>query len=149
MIAALAPIPAGRVLDLGCGSGCVALAAAASVGAERVLAVDSSARAIECVTRGAELNALPSIVGELNPTGCFDAPGTFDHVLANPPYYANFRIAQLFVEAARRALKPDGRLTIVTKSPEWYQTHLDDDWQRPTIVGSGQYYLIDVRRAED
>ena len=43
----------------------------------------------------------------------------FDVILANPPYYANSAIAQLFLSALARAmLKPDGRFYLVTKQVE-------------------------------
>ena len=38
-------------------------------------------------------------------------------VLANPPYYAQLSIAQLFIERARRLLRPGGRCYLVTKQP--------------------------------
>src|SRR5207302_6985060 len=44
--------PGDHVLDLGCGSGVVALAAAARAENVAVVAVDSHARAIECTARG-------------------------------------------------------------------------------------------------
>ena len=46
--------------------------------------------------------------------------GTVDVVVANPPYYAGFRIAQFFLESARAALRGGGRIFVVTKRPEWY-----------------------------
>ncbi len=44
--------------------------------------------------------------------------GSFDLVLANPPYYAQLSIAQLFIERGRFALKPGGRFFLVTKQPD-------------------------------
>ncbi|HEY7425558.1 MAG TPA: methyltransferase [Gemmataceae bacterium] len=43
--------------------------------------------------------------------------GSFDVVLANPPYYANSAIARLFIERGCTLLKPDGRFYLVTKQP--------------------------------
>ena len=37
-------------------------------------------------------------------------PASFDVILANPPYYANSGIAQMFVEGAKPLFKPGGRL---------------------------------------
>jgi 16S rRNA G1207 methylase RsmC len=44
--------------------------------------------------------------------------GGFDVALANPPYYANNSIAQLFIERSRALLKPQGRFYLVTKQNE-------------------------------
>ena len=50
--------------------------------------------------------------------------GEFDLVLGNPPYYSNFRIAELFAACAARALKPSGTALFVTKRTDWYEEHL-------------------------
>ena len=47
----------------------------------------------------------------------------FDLVLANPPYYSNFRIAELFAACAARALKPSGTALFVTKRTDWYKNN--------------------------
>jgi len=40
---------------------------------------------------------------------------SFDVVLGNPPYFAQRRIAEYFIEVAVKALRPDGVLWLVTK----------------------------------
>ncbi len=61
---------------------------------------------------------------QLDAEGLIPLPGTFDIVMANPPYYSNWAIAKIFVEAAARALKPGGKLFLVTKNAEWYLNNL-------------------------
>ncbi|MFM8706103.1 MAG: class I SAM-dependent methyltransferase, partial [Planctomycetia bacterium] len=109
-----------RVVDIGCGSGCVALGLAARDPSVHVHAFDAAARAVECTRRGAALNGLDNLTVALESGGDVPEPGSDDLAVANPPYYADFRIAELFVEAARRALAPGGTLLIVTKQPTWY-----------------------------
>lgn len=109
-----------RVLDLGCGSGTVALAAAFAAPNVSVVAMDSNARAIECTQRGAAMNGLENVSTILNAEGDTGEPGTFDLALGNPPYYSDYRIAGIFLEAARKALKPGGTVLIVSKAAEWY-----------------------------
>lgn len=83
----------------------------------------------------AESDGLPSSVAEvederstlsaqLDAEGLIPLPGTFDLVMANPPYYSNWAIAKIFVEGAARALKPGGKLFLVTKNAEWYLNNL-------------------------
>lgn len=115
-----------RLLDLGCGSGVVSLAAAFRGENVQVLAVDSHTRAIECTELGVARNGLSTITTALNADGQVGEPGSFDLVAANPPYYSDFRIAEIFLQAARRALKRKGRLFLVTKSPNWYDQRLEE-----------------------
>jgi 16S rRNA G1207 methylase RsmC len=124
-----ATIEAGQyVLELGCGSGVVSLAAALRAPGVRVLALDSNPRAVECTERGARLNAISNLEVRLSTAesqmGGEIPAGEFDLVLGNPPYYSNFRIAELFGACAARALKPSGTALFVTKRADWYEEHL-------------------------
>jgi len=138
--------PDSHVLDIGCGSGCVALGIAARDESVRVHAIDSSARAVECVRRGADVNSLPNITVALEAGGDVPDPGTYDLVLANPPYYADFRIAELFIDAAWRALAPGGTLLVVTKQPTWYLERLPQSWNDVAREEVKTYHLIEAIR---
>lgn len=146
--------PGMRILDIGCGAGTVGIALALRAAGVHVHAVDSNPRALQCTMRGAEQNGLriidqlpkadarktktqtlidplkisepitSTISTQLDDAGNVPQPGTFDLVLANPPYYSNWAIATIFVEAAARALKPNGRMYLVTKHSDWYLNNL-------------------------
>ena len=116
--------PGARILDIGCGAGTVSLAAACRAEGVAVHAVDSNARAIESTASGAELNALSNLTTELNPDGNYTGDGEYDLAMANPPYYAGYRIARHFLTAGRDALRPGGQLLLVTKHPAWYEEHM-------------------------
>jgi len=116
-----------RVLDIGCGWGAVGLAAACRAEGVYVEALDSNARAVACTQANAERNgAGDRLSARVEPAGIVTSPGTFDVALANPPYYADFRIAELFASAAHEALRPGGKLIVVTKLPEWYHDRLPE-----------------------
>ena len=51
-------------------------------------------------------------------------PAGFDVVLANPPYYAQGSIAEMFVRRCRPLLRRGGRFYLVTKQPDIIAAHL-------------------------
>jgi 16S rRNA (guanine1207-N2)-methyltransferase len=109
--------------------------------AAQILAVDSNARAIWCVERGRELNRLSNVSTLLSADGVYGDAERFDMALANPPYFGDFQIAEKFVEAARRSLRPGGRLVLVTKQPNWYQENLDRWFVDCEVFPSRRYHI--------
>jgi 16S rRNA (guanine1207-N2)-methyltransferase len=104
-----------RVLDLGCGCGTNGVFAAQRGGPEgSTTFLDSNLRAVALAEHNARANGLGQFrtVAALVGTA---APGTFDLVLANPPYFAQSAIAGQFVEHGRRVLRDGGRFYLVTK----------------------------------
>jgi 16S rRNA (guanine1207-N2)-methyltransferase len=151
LLKALTISPGMRAVDLGCGSGAVALAAALRADGVQVDAIDSNPRAIES-TRWAVVQASndhqlpPSVAVTLDCNGSCIAEDAYDLVLANPPYFSNFRIARLFVESAERVLHPNGLLQLVTKTPEWYADHLPESFTEVITKPVGNYIIVSARK---
>lgn len=135
-----------RVLDIGCGSGVVGLALAMREPTALVHAVDSHARAVECTLAGAALNGLNNVTAELNASGEYGQLRSFDLAVANPPYYADFEIAALFLRAAHRALRAGGRVVFVTKQPAWYEEAMAADWTAYRSLPSKRYHIVEAIR---
>jgi 16S rRNA (guanine1207-N2)-methyltransferase len=135
-----------RVLDLGCGCGAVGIAAALRAPDVLVHAIDSNPRAIESTLSAAANNSAPNVTATLDCDGSTIAPATFDLVLANPPYYSNFRIARLFVEMAAKTLKQGGTLLLVTKMPQWYLDHLPQSFADVETQPFGRYFVLSAMR---
>jgi len=146
LLAAVDLAPETRVLEIGCGSGCVSLGLAARHPSVHVHAIDSSARAVDCTRRAADHNGLANISVALEAAGEVAEPGSFDLALANPPYYSDFRIAELFVRTARQALAPGGTLLVITKQPGWYVEHLPVDWDEVARELVKGYHLFEAVR---
>jgi 16S rRNA G1207 methylase RsmC len=146
LLAAAEVAPGMKVLDIGCGAGTVALALAARDSSLSVHAVDSNARAVACTLAGAALNGLDSVTAELNATGDYRNAGEYDLALANPPYYADFRIAELFLDAAHRSLRPGGRVLVVAMHPQWYEEFMLIAWTNIEHWPSKRYHLIAATR---
>jgi 23S rRNA (cytosine1962-C5)-methyltransferase len=110
-----------RVLDCFCYQGGFSLTALAG-GASKVVAVDTSARALEIARQNLELNEYPASAVELvhGEAGRFmaDTANRFDLIVLDPPPLARSRgdaerAGRLYVElnaVAMRALAPGGRL---------------------------------------
>lgn len=138
--------PGQRVLDLGCGSGPVALAAACREPGVRVEALDSNPRAVACLLEGAALNQLENVAARLDATGASITPQAFDVVVANPPYYSHGRIVAIFLAGASRALRPGGRLWVVTKDPLPIADAMAREFHSIDIEAVRAYWVVNGRR---
>jgi 23S rRNA (guanine1835-N2)-methyltransferase len=110
--------PGERVVDLGCGCGTNGTFAAWRTGQGGWVAfVDSNVRAVALAELNARANGVPAFATYATATAEGPEEGSFDVVLANPPYYGAGAIAGLFIERGKRLLKPDGRFYLVTRQP--------------------------------
>lgn len=98
------------VLDIGTGSGCIALAIAANVKGVDVTAVDVSEGALELARANAERLGATGVVFENRDVLRDESwDGTFDVVVSNPPYVAQSDMGTLDPEV--RDHEPTGALT--------------------------------------
>ena len=134
--------PECNIIEIGCGSGAMSLALAKRDPSCNLFAIDSYSRAIDCVRRGAEINELTNVTAELNHDGKLGKrAGQFDMAVANPPYYADYRIAKHFIETATWALRLGGRLVLVTRMPQWYRDNLGQWLDEVEVFESRRYHI--------
>ena len=87
-----------RILDLCCGSGCIACALAKELPATKLIAVDISAKALQICRENAALNRLNSRVLCMQADALSAPPlgiGMFSVVVSNPPYIPSAEILTL------------------------------------------------------
>lgn len=99
------------ILDMGCGCGLVGFLVAASQKGDapiRLVMVDSHTRAVEAANLNAEKLGIPAEVILSDNGTPVQMDGSFDVFVGNPPYYSDYRIADIFLETAQRALNYGG-----------------------------------------
>jgi release factor glutamine methyltransferase len=132
-LAYLRPLPEPDVLDVGTGSGAIALAIADEHPGAWVTAIDSSADALAVAAANLERTGLGERVALVHRDLAAPLGGPYDLVVANPPYVREDELADLQPEvrdweprlavvdrgqtdviarAARAALRPGGRLVL-------------------------------------
>lgn len=138
--------PGTKVLDLGCGAGTVSLAAAFHAENVKVHAVDSNARAIQSLERGIARNEAPGITLALDAEGQSPESDSFDLALANPPYFSNYAIADLFLDTAHRALKSKAKVLIVTKTPNWFLERMPLWYADVEVAEANDYWIVSGKK---
>ena len=141
--------PGMKVLDLGSGAGTVSLAAAFAAENVALHAIDSNARAIQSLQRGIARNEAPGITFALDADGLSPASEEFDLALANPPYFSNYAIADLFLDTAHRALKPKAKILIVTKTPNWFVERMPLWYADVEVAEATGYWIVSGKKRKE
>ena len=127
-------VPTLNILDMGCGCGLVGLLVADAIRRHNptisqspnptisqslnpsITLIDSHARAIAAAKKNAARAGIEAefiLSDDGLPRG---RVGEYDLFVGNPPYYSDYRIAEVFLETAYRALKPGGVCLSVVKT---------------------------------
>lgn len=111
-------VPAGRLLDFGCGSGVIGAWLKARQPQAEVHLVDTHALALESARRTLRENQLE---GQVYPSdGLAEAKGPFRAIVTNPPFHAgvktDYRATLGMIRDARAHLKPGGELWLVANA---------------------------------
>ena len=78
-----------KILDIGTGSGCIAISLAKNIPNATVFAIDVSAKALEVAKKNAEINNVSVIFLEKNILETENILEQFDIIVSNPPYVRN------------------------------------------------------------
>lgn len=135
-----------KIIEMGCGCGAVSLAAAVEYPDAKILAVDSDARAIECTQISAKLNEITSVETLLTSDGVIPEPKSWDLLLGNPPYYSDYRISELFLQAAKNGLRSGGRIHLVTKLLDWHGARMKQLFASVEMHPIGEYVVFTARQ---
>ena len=131
-----------RVLDLCCGSGCIACAVGHEMPAARIVAVDLSAKALEVTRRNVAANRLSSRVICMQADATASPPmsmGQFDMIVSNPPYVRSADMKKL--DPSVRDFEPSWALDGGKDGLKFYKAIIEH-WE--ALLRSGGYLLFEV-----
>ena len=136
-----------RILEIGTGSGCMAIAAAHAFPDANVVAADISADALEVAAKNVAAYQLQDRIS-LVKSDCFDhiSPIEFDIIMTNPPYVGDDEMATLPAEYQHEptnALRADDNgLAIINRILAESATYLSDHGILVGEVGNSDQALI-------
>ena len=136
-----------KILDMGCGCGLVGFLIANRISSliphpSSLVLVDSHARAVEAATENAAKFGIDAEV-ILSDNGTPERmDGTFDVFVGNPPYYSDYRIAEVFLETAKRALKPGGICYTVVKNAAGLKPVQERYFPQVEVIGRRGYNVL-------
>ena len=90
-----AQIQYNKILDIGTGSGCIAISLAKNLKNTQVFALDISGKAIETAKKNAEINVVDVFFINCNILETDDLNQKFDLIVSNPPYVRNLEKAEI------------------------------------------------------
>lgn len=141
----LPPAPAGELLDLGCGWGPLALAAAMGMADARVTAVDVNRRALDLAARNAARLGVADRVAALEP-GEVPEDLQFDAIWSNPPIRIGKEALHALLTAWLPRLAPGGEAWLVVQKnlgadslARWIG---DQGWGTVEKVGSAKGFRV-------
>ena len=136
-----------RLLDMGCGCGLVGFLIVNRISSlfphpSSLVLVDSHARAVAAAVENAAKFGIPAEV-ILSDNGTPERmDGTFDVFVGNPPYYSDYRIAEVFLETAKRALKPGGICYTVVKNAAGLKPVQERYFPHVEVIGRRGYNVL-------
>ncbi len=142
------PVSAGlALLEIGTGSGCIAVSLASYLAAARIVATDISALALLLAARNAKANQvlerISFVQADMLGTPCFQIHGKFDAIISNPPYVSHEDYLSLPAEV--RDHEPQAALTDLLDGLTFYRrigrlarTNVQQDGFVALEVGQGQ-----------
>ena len=136
--------PAGKILDLACGSGVLGCSLLAGAVKAELTLLDVSALALEASARSLGLNGLKAAL--LPSDGLTHLTGRYDWIISNPPFHRgvdrNLEIAARFFTEAGTFLTENGRIVIVCNRHLPYSSWLQNYFGQVKRLDANYEYMI-------
>jgi len=102
------------ILDIGTGSGCIAVSLAKNLPQARVTAIDVSQAALNIAEENARINKVRVDFLQMDILQCENLPGKFDLIVSNPPYVRDLEK----VDMHRNVLEHEPHLALYVKDED-------------------------------
>ncbi len=141
---------AAQLLDLGCGSGIIAMAAARKTPSAQLTLVDSNVQAVLTAQHNLAANQIDGRV--LASDGVAAVAGEqFDMIVSNPPFHMGRirteQVARRFIAEAWSVAAPGGTLWLVANRFLRYEPTIQDVWGNVReVTGDGRYKVLYAQR---
>ena len=137
-------VPAGRVLDFGCGIGVIGLSLLTKNPDIQLTLLDDSALALESARLSLLANELQA---ELVPSdGLAEVRQRFDWIVSNPPFHrgvaTDYEVVRRFFSQARSVLSKQGKMLLVCNIHLPYETWLAEQFGRVELLDSDSGYKV-------
>lgn len=146
------PEPCQAILDLGCGWGGMGILAARKSGAKKLTMIDANARAVEMARRNAQRHGLEEaqvrLEADVESIQAGGENGLYDAVVSNPPYATEFRVTDLFIAMAWRALRPGGKVWLVGKNNEHMTRRTEEVFGNVEVLRRRGYSVVTAIRQD-
>ncbi|PMD68351.1 class I SAM-dependent methyltransferase [Companilactobacillus nuruki] len=110
-------IPAGNILDVGCGYGPIGLSLAKEQDKRQVTMVDVNLRALDLAKKNADNNQIKNV--EIFESDTYkDVKGKFALIVSNPPVRAGKNVVNSILADSKDYLEPNGELWIVLQKKQ-------------------------------
>jgi release factor glutamine methyltransferase len=133
-------MPRRKILDIGCGSGCISIAIAKQFPGAEITAVDNSKDSLRLARRNANLNQTDNIYFmQCNIFENISFNEKFDIVVSNPPYISNEEFSKLEPEV--RIYEPAAALTDSGEGLAFYRRYAEI---MPKLLLPGGVFILEI-----
>lgn len=136
-----------RVLDIGTGSGCIAISLAKNIPNAKVFALDVSAEALQVARKNAELNEVEITFMESDIFNEFIVDEKFDVMVSNPPYVRELEIKEMTNNVLQ--YEPSMALFVPDENPLRFYQRIVEVAKDNLISGGRLYFEINQYLAKE
>lgn len=137
--------PEMKLLDMGCGCGLIGCLLAKKEPTLKITFVDSHARALEAVRRNIQSLGIAGAKLVLADDGYVERG--FDLFVGNPPYYSDYRIADVFLQTAFAVLHRGGVCMTVAKTAHALEERQRQNFGAVEVLQRRGYQILKSVRA--